>query len=251
MIVDDEMPARENLRLMLEAHCPKIEVVATADGVKSALALFAERQPELLFLDIRMPSGAEGFDLLEALQEHSFYVIFVTAFKEYAIEAFEHNALHYILKPIDENDLKEAVNRITEIRNIAERIPDQIDSYKEQLNHLIGSHPENQTKKLLINHQKGVKVVSPGELRCLEGSGNCTLIHFHNGEQYLDTRTLKTYEKLLPGYFFRVHKSYIINLNEVIEIIHGSEQSVVMKGGKRIPVSRDAKRNLLDALNRL
>jgi two-component system LytT family response regulator len=251
MIVDDEMPARENLKLMLEAHCPEVEVIALADGVASAKRFFAERRPELLFLDIRMPSGAEGFDLLEALQDQSFFVVFVTAFKDYALKAFKHNALHYILKPIDEKDLKTAVKRIVEMRDKAGHEPTLAQTYKEKLADLVISHPNNQTKRILISHQRGVKVVSPSDLRCLEGSGNCTLIHFRTGEEYLDTRTLKTYESLLPDYFFRVHKSYIINLKEVVEIIHGSAHTVVMTGGKQVPVSRDSKHRLLDALNDL
>lgn len=89
---------------MLETYCPEVEVVGLANGVESALVLFEAENPELVFLDIRMPSGTEGFDFLKRLGNRTFYVVFVTAFKDYAIRAFENRALHYILKPIDEKD---------------------------------------------------------------------------------------------------------------------------------------------------
>ena len=101
LIVDDELPARENLKLLLHEHCPDIDVVGTADGVTSALKLITELKPEVLFLDIRMPSGAEGFDLLSKIPEKNFQVVFVSAYKDYALRAFHVNAIHYILKPID------------------------------------------------------------------------------------------------------------------------------------------------------
>lgn len=252
IIVDDEMPARENLRYMLADHCPHIEVVGMADGLESAEALFLKEKPELIFLDIRMPSGSEGFELIERLQGEIFYVVFVTAFKDHAIRAFEKRALHYILKPIDESDLLETVDRLM-VRRIQDAgAPDRLRVYRESLKKLEDEIArQTRPKRIAINHSKGVKIIDPADISSLEGKGNCALIHFRDGSSYLDTRTLKTYEQLLSDHFFRTHKSHIVNLAEIAEILHGDDQSVVLKNGKTIPVSRERKKSLLETLQKL
>jgi two-component system LytT family response regulator len=242
IIVDDEIHARENLKFLIDEHCPEISVVGLADGVESAEHLFHRLKPNVIFLDIRMPSGAEGFDLLERLDGKKFKVIFVTAFKDYAIRAFERRALHYILKPIDEMDLRETVARLTENFDEADHDDDLVD-LKEEIN-------ENaEPVRLTIHHSKGIRIVEIGTITYLESSGNCTVLHFRDGSEYLDTRTLKIYEAILPSYFHRVHRSYIVNLRETAEILHGNDQSVVLKTGDRVPVARERKRELLEAIN--
>ncbi|HKL39576.1 MAG TPA: response regulator [Cryomorphaceae bacterium] len=247
LIVDDELHARENLRFLIKDTSPEIEVVGTADGVSSAEELFHHLKPSLLFLDIRMPSGSEGFDLLEKLKEESFQVVFVTAFKDYAIRAFERRALHYVLKPIDERDLRETVERIMTSQTISEKVNsrENLKNLKEE----IEDHKE--PERLTIHHSKGIRIIEIADLDFLESSGNCTVLHFLNGDQYLDTRTLKVYESLLPDYFNRVHRSYMINLKEAQEILHGDDQMVVLKSGKSIPVSRERKKELIDAIKGL
>src|SRR5262245_52177358 len=111
LLVDDEELARENLRLMLEDECPEVEIAGTADGVNAARKAIIELDPDLVFLDIRMPSGTEGIDLLESLPDARFMVVFVTAFKDFAVQAFHANAVDYVLKPIDPDDLRSAVTK--------------------------------------------------------------------------------------------------------------------------------------------
>lgn len=244
IIVDDELHARENLRFLIKEYCPEIEVVGLADGVENAAALFKEVKPQIIFLDIRMPSGAEGFDLLTKLEGERFQVIFVTAFKDYAIRAFERRALHYILKPIDENDLRETVDRLLE-RNEG---PEVFQDY-HQLEQEVTEEP-NPIKRLTIHHSKGIKIVEISHIQYLESSGNCTLLHFKDGTEYLDTRTLKLYEAMLPENFYRVHRSYMINMDESSEILHGDEQVVVLKSGSKIPIARERKKGLIEAIGR-
>ena len=112
IIVDDELLARENLKLLLSDFCENVEVVGEADSVDAAIDAITELKPTLVFLDIRMPSGIEGFELLEKIDTKDFVVIFVTAFKDYAIKAFNANAIHYILKPIDVEDLQNALKKV-------------------------------------------------------------------------------------------------------------------------------------------
>lgn len=252
IIVDDELPARENLKWMLGDACPEVKVVGTADGIENGLALFNDKKPDLVFLDIRMPSGSEGFDLLKLLKGHPFHAVFVTAFKDYAIRAFENRALHYILKPIDYDDLVECVERIKQRHQLDNENPSEYEQYKESLVKLEDEiQKSTQAKRISIHHSKGIKLVDPNDILYLEANGNCTIIHFDDGGQYLDTRTLKIYEALVPVQFFRTHKSFMVNLHKVDEILHGNEQSAVLKGGKHIPISRERKKNLLLEISKL
>lgn len=237
---------------MLETYCPEVEVVGMANGVESALELFEAENPELVFLDIRMPSGAEGFEFLKRLGNRSFYVVFVTAFKDYAIRAFENRALHYILKPIDEKDLRETIGRLTDRRKLDQKDESSLEEYRENLRRLEAEITKQSTpKRITVHHSKGVKIIDPKTITYVEGNGNCSILHFEDGSQYLDTRTLKTYEVLLDNNFFRAHKSFIVNLNKVGEILHGDEQAIVLKSGKKIAVSRDRKRALLDKISEM
>jgi two-component system LytT family response regulator len=247
LIIDDELHARENLRFLIEDSSPEIEVVGTADGVSSAERQFRELKPDLLFLDIRMPSGAEGFDLLESLEGENFQVVFVTAFKDYAIRAFERRALHYVLKPIDESDLRESVKRILSSRHLSGNL-----NAKENLKDLKEEIQENkEPERITVHHSKGIRIIEVADLTYLESSGNCTVLHFKDGNQFLDTRTLKVYEALLPSFFNRIHRSYLINLKEAKEILHGDEQAVILKSGKSLPISRERKKDLIEAIKSL
>jgi len=248
IIVDDEHLARENLRFMLADFCPEIEVIGVADGVDSAEALFKAQRPDLVFLDIRMPSGSEGFELISRLSEYQYYVVFVTAFKEYAVEAFESRALHYILKPIDEHDLIETVKRIKPSGNDS-GYSDQLAKYAENLRKIEADIAiAGNTSRIAIAHSKGVKVVETNKIVRLEGSGNCSILHFKDKSEFLDTRSLKHYEGILPDWFFRIHKSHIVNLYEVLEVMHSQGLSVALKQGAEIPLARERKKLLLEKL---
>lgn len=223
-----------------------------ADGIEAAVKLYESERPELLFLDIRMPSGSEGFEVLKRLDGHFFYVVFVTAFKEYAIRAFENRALHYILKPIDENDLRETVKRVSDRLQSTGHDREEIENNADNLRHIASEiKRESQTTRIVIHHNKGVKIVNPIDIVYVEGSGNCSILHFKNGAHYLDTRTLKIYDVLLDNHFFRTHKSFIVNLRQIDEILHGDVQAVVLKSGKQIAVARDRKKGLIEAISKM
>lgn len=237
---------------MLTDFCPEIEIVGTADGVITAESLFLEKRPDLIFLDIRMPSGSEGFELIKRLSDYEYYVVFVTAFKEYAVEAFESRALHYILKPIDEHDLIETVKRIKPAGGDKDAYSEQLEKYAENLRKIESDIAlAGNTSRIAISHSKGVKLVETKNVLRLEASGNCCILHFKDGSNYLDTRSLKTYEDLLPTWFFRVHKSHIVNLYEVAEVIYSDGLAITLKHGVVVPLARERKKDLLEKLARL
>jgi len=241
LIVDDEEFARKNLIMLLQEFCPTVEVVGEASSKEEAKDRIALVQPNVLFLDIRMPSGVEGFELLDELGNQNMIVVFVTAFKDFAIRAFNANAAYYLLKPIDIEELITAVARVgTSLKLFADE-PEQFKTYNESMTILTENLKRNSfSGRITISHTKGLKIVEESAISHLEASGNCTTIYFKDGGRYLDTRTLKVYEQLLnPEKFIRVHKSHIINLDLLTEYLNEDGHFAVLKSGIRIPVARN------------
>lgn len=241
LVVDDEEFARKNLTMLLEEYCPEIEVIGEASRKEQAKAIIESSNPDVVFLDIRMPSGAEGFELLEEIENKNFLVVFVTAFKDYAIRAFNASAVYYLLKPIDIEELQIAVSRLVETQKMYQAAPENYDTYFDSLKDLSNNLLHNkQSNRIAISHTKGLKIVDDNTITHLEASGNCTTIYFEDGTRYLDTRTLKIYENILnPSKFCRVHKSHIINLDLLKEYVNEDGHFAILKGGIRIPVARN------------
>lgn len=244
LVVDDEEFARKNLSMLLEEYCPEIEVIGEASRKDQAKAIIESSNPDVVFLDIRMPSGAEGFELLQEIENKNFLVVFVTAFKDYAIRAFNASAVYYLLKPIDIDELKLAVQRLVETQRIYDETPENYKTYFNSLKDLSSNLLSNKSSgRIAISHTKGLKIIDDDSITHLEASGNCTTIYFNDGSRYLDTRTLKIYENLLnPEKFARVHKSHIINLNILKEYVNEDGHFAVLDGPKgniRVPVARN------------
>lgn len=246
LIVDDEEPARENLRLMLEDLCPDVVVTGTADGPAKARERIAQLDPELIFLDIRMPSGTEGLDLLAELGDQRALVIFVTAFKDYALQAFHTHAVDYILKPIDPDELKAAVSKALARMHDMRAHPDGASAYRERL-HAAVRDAALPAGRIVIDHAKGFKLFDPRSITHLEAEGNCTQLHFSDGARYLDTRTLRVYEELLdPAVFLRVHRSHIVNLEHLREYLRDDGHWAVLRDGRRVPIARERVNEFLE-----
>jgi len=241
IVIDDEEFARKNLTMMLEEHCEGISVIGEAEGKEEAKEIIEKLSPDVVFLDIRMPSGSEGFELLEEVENKDFLVVFVTAFKDYAIRAFNASAVYYVLKPIDIDDLQQAVEKVQIESEKFKTEPDSFSAYFDSLKDLSSNIVNKKhSSRIAISHTKGLKIVEDKDILHLEASGNCTTIYFVDGSRYLDTRTLKTYEGLLnPDKFSRIHKSHIINLDLLKEYINDDGHFAVLDGGKRVPVARN------------
>ncbi|MFA5574797.1 MAG: LytTR family DNA-binding domain-containing protein [Brumimicrobium sp.] len=241
IIVDDEELALKNLEIMLKTYCPEIHLIGSANNIDDAEKMIKEKQPDVVFLDIRMPSDAEGFELLERIKNRNFLVVFVTAFKEYAVQAFQANAVHYLLKPIDDEDLRVAVDKIIATREIFQKNPENYNNYFDALQNLANRLTDKKsTNKIAISHTKGVKVVEVDDITHVEANGNCSMIYFKDNTKYLDTRTLKVYEKILnTDQFYRIHKSHIINMDMIKEYSSDSGYVVSLKNGVQLPVARN------------
>ena len=253
LIIDDEFHARENLRMLLEEFCPEVEVVGDADGVKKGLEMVQKHDPDVVFLDIRMPSGAEGFEFLEAIEKPDFQVVFVTAFKDYAIRAFNANAVHYVLKPIDIDDLRMAVEKLGMYREAFIEDTSNKDIYLESIRRLSQDLKDHRRSgRFTVYHSKGFKVIQEEEIVRLEGEGTHTRLYFKNGDRFLDSRNLKVYEDILNEHTFcRIHKSHIINLLELSEFSHQDGNTAILKDGTELPVARARMSSFLSAVKSL
>lgn len=240
IIVDDEVHARENLKFLLQNYCPEIEVVGMAGTEETAKESVTELKPQVIFLDICMPSGTEGFDFLESLPDKKFQVVFVTAFKDYAIRALNANAIHYLLKPVDVDDLKAAVKKLISTNQLFSENQEQLFNYVKSLENLSKAMlPSVGVPRITINHAKGFKIVDPSDFMYLEGEGNYTSIIFVDGSKYVDTKSIGVYEDILdPKIFFRIHKSHIVNILYVKEFLKDDGHFIVMKNDTRLAISR-------------
>lgn len=240
VLVDDEPFARENLAMLLDEFCPEVEVVGKAGGVAEGIQVITETQPNVLFLDIRMPSGSEGFDLLDQLPSRDFQVVFVTAFKDYAIRAMNASAVHYVLKPIDIQDLQDAVAKLVDMHAAMTASPSSQKQYGESLEELqrvIRSHSDPQ--RLTLYHNRGFRMVDLNDIVRLEAADSCTRFFFTDGTSYLDTKTLRVYDDLLKSQgFIRIHKSHLIHIKHLREYRNQEGHFVHMADGSEVPVAR-------------
>lgn len=245
IIVEDELKGLNNLKSMLGEYCSHVEIVGEAQTLAAANQLIVHEKirPDLAFLDVNLPDG-QIFQLLNQLDSIPFDIIFVTAFEEYALKAFEYSSLGYIVKPIDPEKLVEAVNKVQ---------PKDNRSINERLQ-LFQSHfgNPNAFEKISISALDGIYFINIKEIIRCEAEDNYTHIHLVNGERITASRTIKSYEDLLSGMnFYRVHKTHLINLNFMRKFVKGDGGYLVMDDDMRIEVSRRRRPAFLEKMKQL
>ena len=234
VIIEDESSSREILRNYLAKYCKNVNVLGEASSVKEGLELLAQTQPDVVFLDVEMPFG-NAFDLLDQLPERSFETVFVTAYNSYALEALNNHAAYYLMKPINIDELIKSVSYVTEIKEKENALEDRI--LKSKLNKAEG--------KITLPQQDGFQVLNISEILYCKADDNYTEIYLEN-KKLLVSKTLKYFEEALADYpFARIHKSYLVNVNEVIKYRKGKGGSVIVSNGKELLVSASRKKRLL------
>ncbi len=234
VIVEDESSSREILRNYLAKYCKTVDVLGEAASVKEAIKILAQTKPDLVFLDVEMPFG-NAFDLLDQLPDRSFETIFVTAYNSYALEALNNHAAYYLMKPINIDELIKAVSYVTEIKEKENILEDRI--LKSKMNSAEG--------KITLPQQDGFQVLNVSDILYCKADDNYTEIYLEN-KKLLVSKTLKYFEEALAEYAFtRIHKSYLVNVNEVIKYRKGKGGSVIVSNGKELLVSASKKRQLL------
>ncbi|MCF2488564.1 LytTR family DNA-binding domain-containing protein [Dyadobacter sp. CY347] len=229
LIVDDERLARNELKRLLEPYT-KIDIVGEAANAEEALVMIEELQPELLFLDIQMP-GKNGFELLSSIEGKTPEVIFTTAYDEYAIKAFEFNALDYLLKPIDSERLKDTIHRIEE--NQAQ--PETPAQAHERAEKVLGENDQ-----VFVKDGEKCWFVKLGKIRLFESMGNYVRLHFDDQKPLVLKSLNNLEERLEPNTYFRANRKHIINLHwiEKIEPWFSGGLLVTLQGGDKIEISR-------------
>jgi two-component system, LytTR family, response regulator len=246
ILVDDEPDGIRTLKKLLELNCPEVEIAATCSGVESAKQKLIEMPPDVLFLDIRMP-GKSGLDMLSELSVKNFEVIFVTAHNEYMLQALQFSAADYLMKPVDEDRLIEAVQRVRK------RLADGIhNNQRETLLHNMNKVGSPVEMRLCLPTQKGFTVLKLEEILYCEAQRSYTIFHLANNKSIVISKPLFDYDKLLSDtIFLRIHKSFLINLLHVKEYIRGEGGAVVMTNGIEIEVSRRKKEQFLQKVKEL
>jgi two-component system LytT family response regulator len=244
IIVDDETKSLNALSLMLKQYCQRVEVVATCCSADDARKKISALQPDLLFLDISMP-GENGFELLQGLGKSYPEVIFITAHDDYMLRAFKFSAVDYLLKPVHEDELADAVNRAID-RIEKKYIPKGLETF---LHNLRTSLPAGEAK-LRIPMQQGFEVVSLHDIIFCEALSSYTKFHRVDKKQIVSSKTIKEYEYLLSdSSFVRVHKSYLINMKHLKKYHRGEGGSVLMTGDFEIQVAKRKKDLLQQKIN--
>lgn len=244
LLIDDEQPSREALRHYLNKYCPEVEVAGEADSVESGLEAIRLHQPGLIFLDIEMPYG-NGFDLLERLPaDQEPEVVFVTAYEQYALRALRLSAAHYLLKPLDIDDLIDAVAKVKSRLGLREQ--GQVN--KALLANLKAGVTEV-PRRLALPLIDGLEIIRPDEIRYLEAADNFTSFILTDGRKLLICRKLKFYDALLaPAGFCRIHRSTVVNLSQVRRYHRGKGGAVTLEDGTELVVAAARKQALLEAL---
>jgi two-component system LytT family response regulator len=241
IIIDDEIDGVYNLKQMLQQWCHQVRVVATANDITNGIELVRKHAPDVLFLDVEMPFQT-GFDLLQQIEPLQPEVIFVTAYDKYATKAFRFNALDYLLKPVDPEQLIEAVEKAVKKKEGSQAFDTTL---KTLLAHLPGSKPE--LKKLAIPSLNCVTMVNIDDIVKCIADNNYTTIHLSSGDKIVACKTLGEYEELLSEHnFFRPHKSSLINLDHIRKYVKEDGGYIIMSDGSTVEVSKRKKAEFLE-----
>jgi two-component system LytT family response regulator len=235
IIVEDEETSRDILKNYIKKYCPNVAVLGEAANIEEALVLIRNNDLDVVFLDVEMPYG-NAFDLLEKVGDINFETIFVTAYNHYAMDALNAHASYYLMKPISIDELIKAVDYVADVKLKEDALQDQILIPKTK----------NIAGKITIPQLDGFDILNTDDIMYCKADDNYTEIYLNNNKKKLVSKTLKYFEEALNhSNFARVHKSYLVNVNEVVKYVKGKGGSVVLSNGKEIIVSASKKAGLL------
>jgi two-component system LytT family response regulator len=245
VIIDDEKDSIDTLKWKLENYCPDVSVISSFEKPADGVSYLKKNPIDLLFLDIEMPM-LTGFDVLEELgRDISFDIIFITAYDNFGIQAVKFSALDYLLKPVQNKELKEAIDK--HLKKTQQKIPsEQIDLL---LNN-VQAERKGKRGRIALASKESIEFVDPNDIVVCEANSNYTNIYLVEGRKRVISKTLKEFEEMLIQFdFFRPHNSHLINLGRVKEFIRGDGGYLVMENKMKIPVSKNRKEELMQLLS--
>jgi len=244
VIIDDEDHIRDSLVKLLARHCPQIAVAATANGVATGKKAIAEFHPDLVLLDIQMNDGT-GFDLLQSFSPIDFKVIFVTAYDQFALQAFRFSAVDYLLKPVNPGQLVAAIDHAALL--IRDQFNMQMNALYENLRSVA-----RQDKKIILKTTEQIHLLDLKSIVSCESDSCYTTVHTMDSEHIMVAKTLKEYEEMLSGCgFYRVHKSFLINLAHIKRFDKQDGGYIVLTNDQKIPVASRKREEMLELLERM
>jgi two-component system LytT family response regulator len=244
VIVEDELKSRDMLAAMIRKITPELEIVGLAGNVSEAEKLIRELKPELVFLDISMPDGS-GFDLLEKVSGQKFELIFATASDQHAIRAIKFSACDYLLKPIDMDELKLAVEKVVHKK---QSVPN-MENLQFLIQHL--RRADDNFQKITLPTGNAYEIVNVKDIVRCEADGSYTTFYLSDKRKLMISAGLKHYEELLPeNDFIRVHHHHLINMQHVLRFLKEDGGYAVMSDGSKIEISRRKKEAFMEKLNR-
>lgn len=246
IIVEDEPIFQELLQKLLNSAGQAIQVETVCRSIREARKALADKKPDMVFLDVELGDG-QGIELLTEYEQPPFEVIFTTSHDKYALSAIKNNAADYLLKPIQEKELKKALDKV--MKRLQERkavqYVDQLEKYIEQQR-----SRQNQDAKLMVQSKDGATLLKIAEIIRLESDSNYTHFILTNGRRMMVAKTLKEFEdKLAPYHFLRSHKSHLLNLAHIREI-DGPNHEVLMSDGTTVEISKRKKKEFTEMLTR-
>jgi two-component system LytT family response regulator len=239
VIIDDEEHCIVTLRWNLEQYCKDITIVATAGNGQKGLEIIKQYKPDIVFLDIEMPV-MNGLDMIDNLEDIDFKLIFTTAYNHYAVKAIKLSAVDYLMKPIDKDELIDAVEKVRiTFMNSGQNI--------QVLKHNL--HSVSNLQKILVATSEGILFFNINAIIHLDAQSNYTMIYLDNGNKQLSSKTLGDYEEVLPAdLFFRCHNSHIINLQKINKYVRGEGGIAQMSNGREIEISRRKKAEFMERI---
>lgn len=241
IIVDDESNAIKNLTWEIEKFCEDVKVLDSFTDPIEAISAINYLKPDCVFLDVEMP-GIDGFELLQSLHYKNFELIITSAYDHYALKAFREHAVDYLLKPVDSDDLKDAIKRVREKKEKA-----GLGSMLKEMMEGIGTTSEN--KKIALSMAGKTIYVERSEILYCKSDGNYSEVFFQTRPKEVFTIRMKELEEILGKGFFRVHNSYLVQLASIKEFINSDGTHIILSDGSNIPVARSKKSELLEILN--
>ena len=235
LIIDDEQSARDALSMLLTNYCPDVAILGTADSVATGLFKIQTLQPNILFLDVEM-RGETGFDLLQKFSNPIFKVIFVTGHNQYALNAIKFSALDYLLKPISDVELVNAVQKARLQLEYEHRVDNLLNLFETLKN------PKDKKNKIAVATQPGLELIPVADIIRCEASGGYTILHLKNKKPIISSKDLKSFNELLEDYdFYRIHDSHLIAYLHISKVLNEDGGVVLTTDNIKVPISRRRK----------
>ncbi len=240
VLIDDEKNSLEMMEWLLKTYCPQVKIEAMCNAAAEGIAAIQKYNPDLVFLDIEMPH-MNGFDMLEQFDKLTFDVVFCTAYDQFAIRAFKYSALNYLLKPIDPDDLKETIRRIEEKKSAPSK--EQIDLLFQSIRQPV----KPTAQRIALTTADGMIFVPTQDILYCQAESNYTSVMLAGGKKIVVSKVLKDIDEALSGPdFFRIHNSYLVNLNHISKFVRGDGGYVVMQDGATVSISRSRRQEFME-----